>query len=142
MSMREEIRAAAAAAKTTVVPVPTPELPQWDGKIGVAPASLHTIAAGWQNTDAGDSLDERAIFVVRVACDLDGNRIFNDEDVMWLSTSAFLAPVLERLYAAGRHVCGLTDENRMVWRKNLPSTGGDGSLSSCAEQSTPATAST
>lgn len=142
MSMRDDIRAAAAAAKTLVVPVPTPELPQWDGKIGVAPASLHTIAAGWQNTDASDALDERAIFVVRVACDLDGNRIFNDEDVMWLSTNAFLAPVIERLYFAGRHVCGLTEENRTAWRKNLAGTGDAGSPSSCAEPATPATAST
>jgi hypothetical protein len=123
------------AAKTPVILVPTPELPKWDGQIGVTRSSLHTIAAGWQNTDAADSLDERAIFVVRVACAEDGNRIFNDEDVLWLSTNAYLAPMIERLYHAGRYVCGLTDENRLSWRKNLPSTGDAGSPSSCAEPS-------
>ena len=97
MSMKDEIRAAAQAAKTPVLIVPTPELPQWDGQIGVTRASLHVIAAGWQAQDADDALDERAQFVVRVACDADGNRIFTDEDVMWLSTSAVLAPMIERL---------------------------------------------
>jgi hypothetical protein len=140
MSMRDEIRAEAQAAKAPFLPVPTPELPKWDGKIGVTTASLHVIAAIWQDDD--DQLDERAKFVVRVACDSEGNRIFTDEDVMWLSTSSVLAPVIERLYWAGRHICGLTEEKRAAWRKNLPGTGGDGSHSSCAEQFPPATAST
>ena len=103
--------------------MPTPELPDFDGKIGVTRSSLHAIAAGWQNTDAADSLDERAIFVVRVACDMNGCLIWGDSDVMWLSTMPFMAPIVERLYFAGRHVCGLTNENRTSWRKNLPSTG-------------------
>lgn len=142
MALRDEIRAAAASAKTAVIPVPTPELPQWDGRIGVTPASLHAIAAGWQDADANDALDERATFVVRVACDMDGCKIWDDGDILWLSTTPFMAPIVERLYHAGRHVCGLTEENRTAWRKNLPGTGDVGSPSSCAEQSTPAMAST
>jgi hypothetical protein len=140
LSLRDEIRVAATAAKTPVVLVPTPELPQWDGKIGVTCASLHAIAAGWQNTD--DALDERATFVVRVACDMDGCKIWDDGDILWLSTTPFMAPIVERLYHAGRHVCGLTDENRTAWRKNLPGTGDAGLPSSCAAPSPPATAST
>lgn len=142
MTLRDEIRQAASAAASPVLLVPTPELPQWDGQIGVTRASLHHIAAGWQSQDEGDSLDERAAFVVRVACDSKGCRIFTDEDVMWLSTSAILAPMIERLYWAGRHMCGLTDESRTAWRKNLPGTGESGSPCSCAAPSTQDSAST
>lgn len=142
MSMRDEIRAAAEALKTPVLLVPTPELPQYDGQIGVTRVSQHSLAAYWQDGDEDDQLDERARFVALVACDGQGNRIFQDGDVMWLSTCAALSPMLERLYWAGREHNGLTEANRQAWRKNSPSTGEGGSPSSCAEPAKPASDST
>ena len=143
MSLREDIRAFAASAASPVLMVPTPELPQWDGQIGVARVSARALAAHWQDSDEDEQIDDRARFVVLVACDAAGNRIFQEADVLWLSTSAVLSPMLERLYWAGRETNGLTPENRSDWKKNLPRpTAGGGSPSSSAGPSTPDSAST
>jgi len=142
VSLREDIRAFAQTASSPVLPVPTPELPQYDGQIAVARVCPRALAAHWKDQEDDEVLDDRAAFAVLVACDLAGNRIFQDEDVLWLSTSAVLSPMVERLYWAGREHNGLTEENRRAWRKNSASTAGGGSLSSSAVPSTPDSAST
>lgn len=142
MSLREDIRAFAQSASSPVLPVPTPELPQFDGQIGVARVCPRALAAHWKDQEDDEVLDDRAAFVVLVACDLAGNRIFQEADVLWLSTCAVLSPMVERLYWAGREHNGLTEANRSAWRKNSGSTAGGGSPSSSAVPSTPASVST
>jgi hypothetical protein len=142
MSLREDIRAFAQAARSPVLPVPTPELPQYDGQIGVTRVCARAIASYWKDQEDDEVVDERAGFVVLVACDLDGNKIFQAEDVLWLSTCAALSPMVERLYWAGREHNGLTEENRRAWRKNSASTAGGGSPSSSAAPSPPVSVST
>ena len=142
MALRDEIKSFVNAAPMPVMAVPTPELPQWDGQIYVRRVSARALSTHWKDAEDDDSLDERAAFVALVACDKDGSRIFQDEDVLWLSTTPFLMPLVERLYFAGLEHNGLTRENRTAWRKNSKGTGEGGSPSSCAEPSTPATAST
>lgn len=141
MALRDEIKAFVAAEPVPLLAVPTPELPQWDGQIFVMPASAKSLSSCWANVDEEES-DERARFVQLVACDKNGSRIFQPEDVVWLGLQPLLSPVLERLYWAGRYVNGLTAENREGWRKNLPDTALSGSPSSSAGPSTPATVST
>ena len=136
MALRDEIKSFVNAAKPQTFPVATPELPQWDGQICVTRVSAHAVADCWHEDNPDDQLDERARFVCLVACDEVGSRIFQEEDVLWLSTCQFLAPIVERLYWAGREVNGLTEENRKAWRKNSPGTGGGGSPSSCAGPAT------
>jgi hypothetical protein len=141
MALRDEIQSFVKSSPLPVLAVPTPELPAWDGQIFVTRVSPRALAEHWKDADEDDYGDERAAFVVLVASDKDGSRIFQDEDVLWLSTTPFMMPVVERLYWAGRQHNGLTEENRTAWRKNSKSTGGDGSPSSCAAPSTPVSAS-
>lgn len=131
MSLKEDLREFVQSARVPVLPVPTPELPRWDGQIGVTRVSTRALAALWSDAE-DEGLDERARFVALVACDLAGNRIFADEDVHWLATSAVLAPVIERLYWAGRAHNGLTQESREAWKKNSAPTEGPGSRCSSA----------
>ena len=142
MALRDEIKSYVKDIPMPVLAVPTPELPNWDGQIFVTRVCPRALAEHWKDSEEDDQCDERAAFVALVASDKDGSRIFQDEDVLWLSTSAVLMPLVERLYWAGREHNGLTEENRTAWRKNSKSTGGDGLPSSCAAPSTPATAST
>lgn len=142
MALRDEIRTFVASAPLPVLAVPTPELPQWDGHIFVTRVAARVLASCWKDTDDENSLDERAALVIHVACDKDGSRIFQPEDVEWLSSTPLLSPMVERLYWAGRHFNGLTEESRTAWRKNSASTGGGGSPSSCAAPSPPASGST
>jgi hypothetical protein len=123
------------------LPVPSPELPQWEGKMFVKRICPRKIADCF-DIDKDDLIDEKPIFVAQVACDGEGSRIFQDEDVLFLTTSEYLQSLVERFYWAGRAHNGLTEDNHRAWRKNLPSTGGGGSPSSCAAQSIPDTAST
>jgi len=146
MALRDEIKAFVdAAVKPQVTPVPTPELPRWDGQVYVARVCARAVAdflLGAAGDDPAAQLDERARFVCRVATDRDGSRIFQDEDVLWLSCAAALGPMVERLYWAGREVNGLTEENRTAWRKNSSGAAGGGSPSCCAGPATPASDST
>ena len=142
MALRDEIKSFIKDAPLPVLAVPTPELPQWDGQIYVTRVCARALASHWKEAEEDDALDERAAFVSLVASDKDGSRIFQDDDVLWLSTTPFLMPLVERLYWAGRQHNGLTEENRTAWRKNSVGTGDGGSPSSCAAPSTPATAST
>jgi hypothetical protein len=143
MSLREDIRAFAQQAKCPVLMVPTPELPQWDGQIGVTRTTPRMLSKHWKDNDDEDmALDGRVLFVILVACDKDGNQIFDDGDVHWLGTSRVLMPMIERLYYAGLEHNGLTEKNRKDWRKNSEPTAGDGSPSSSAVPSIPATDST
>ncbi len=142
MALRDDIKAFAAAEAVPVLAVPTPELPKWDGKIFVTRSSPREVARCWKGLDDEETLDERVRFVVDVACDECGSRIFQVDDIEWLSTCKLLTPMIERLYAAGLHFNGLTEENRNAWRKNSGGTGGGGLPSSCAEPSTPASVST
>ena len=87
--------------------------------------------------DGDDALDERARFVVQCASDEAGSRIFQEEDVLWLSTCEKLTPVVERLYWAGRDFNGLTEENRTAWRKKSEPTAASGSPCSSAVPATP-----
>jgi hypothetical protein len=142
MALRDEIKS---FVKDTIIPVlavPTPELPQWDGQIYVTRVCARALASHWKDAEEEDALDERAAFVSLVASDKEGSRIFQDEDVLWLSTTPFMMPLVERLYWAGRQHNGLTEENRTAWRKNSPGTGDAGLPSSCAAAQAPATAST
>jgi hypothetical protein len=139
--LRDEIKAFVTSTPPALLAVPTPELPQWDGQIFVGRICPRDVADCW-DAEEDDKNDERAIFVQKIACDKDGSRIFQVEDVLWLSTTPFMTPLVERLYWAGLDHNGLTRENRQAWRKNLPSTGGDGLPSSCAAPSIPTTAST
>lgn len=123
MAIRDEIKAFVKDAPAAVLAVPTPELPQWDGQIFVTRVSPRALATHWKDTEEEDALDERAAFVVLVTSDKDGSRIFQDEDVLWLSTTPLLMSLVERLYWAGRQHNGLTEENRTAWRKNLVGTG-------------------
>jgi hypothetical protein len=146
MALRDEIKAFVdGGGKPAVLPVPTPELPQWDGQVYVSRVCARAVADCWRDA-AGDDpaaqLDERARFVCRVATDKEGSRIFQEEDVLWLSCAAALGPMVERLYWAGREVNGLTEENRTAWRKNSNGTAGGGSPSCCAGPATPVSAST
>ena len=141
MALRDEIKSFVKESSVPVLAVPTPELPQWDGQIFVTRVCARALASHWKDADEDDALDERAAFVALVASDKDGSRIFQDEDILWLSTTPFMMPLLERLYWAGRWFNGLTDENRQAWRKNLSCTGDGGSPSSCAAPSQPATGS-
>lgn len=142
MALRDDIKAFAAQEAVPVLAVPTPELPKWDGQVFVTRSSPREVAVLWKDSDDEDKLDERAAFVVQIACDAKGSRIFQAEDVEWLSTCKLLTPMVERLYWAGLAFNGLTTENREAWRKNSAGTGGGGSPSSCAAPSTPDSAST
>jgi hypothetical protein len=139
MAMRDAMKSYIENEKVPIRAVPTPELPQWDGQIFVTRASSRALATFWKDAEEDGQIDERAGFVVQVAVDRDGSRIFQDEDVPWLSTCAYLTSMVERLYWAGRDHCGLTEENRTAWRKNSECTGGVGSPCSCAAPATPVT---
>jgi len=138
MALRDEIKTFVTAKKPSLLPVPTPELPQYEGQIFVGRVNPRAITDCFKPTEDGDvDADERARFVQLVACDAAGSRIFQPEDVLWLSTNEELTPFVERLYWAGRYHNGLTEENRTAWRKNLSSTAGSGSPCSSAVASTP-----
>jgi hypothetical protein len=139
--LRDDIKKFVADQKPAVLAVPSPELPNWDGQIFVTRVSPLVLEQHRKNVE-NDEDNERASFVQLVACDAEGSRIFQEEDILWLSTCAALMPLIERLYWAGREVSGLTDENRESWRKNSKSTGENGSPCSCAAPSLPATDST
>jgi len=142
--LRDDIKAFVTAQPAAPMPVPTPELPQWDGQIFVARISARRIAGLSQAVDGEDidQNDERAAFVVECATDSAGSRIFQAEDVAWLSTCQQLSPMVERLYWAARNENGLTYENREGWRKNLPAMAAAGSPSSSAALAQQDTAST
>jgi len=142
MGLRDLLKTYAAANKSPVLAVPCPEFPQWDGQLFVCRISPRATASCWDLEEEDEADDERARFVSKVASDSDGSRIFQEEDVLWLSTTPIFSPLVERLYAAGRYHNGLTDENRMAWRKNSVGTVGSGSPASCAAPATPASAST
>ena len=142
MALRDDIKSFVKVSPMPVLAVPTPELPQWDGQIFVTRVCTEPWPATGRKPRRTTRLTSGPPSWRAVASDKDGSRIFQDEDVLWLSTTPFLMPLVERLYWAGRQHNGLTEENRQAWRKNLPSTGDGGSPSSCAAPSQPATAST
>jgi hypothetical protein len=142
MALRDDIKSFVKESPLPVLAVPTPELPQWDGQIFVTRVCARALASHWKEAEEDGALDERAAFVALVAADEKGSRIFQDEDVLWLSTTPYMMPLVESLYWAGRYFNGLTEENRQAWRKNSKGTGDDGSPSSCAAPPQPATAST
>jgi len=142
MTLRDEIREFAQSAPPPPLAVPTPDLPQWDGQIYVRRVSTGVINNYFRASAKDLEADSRATLVALLACDAAGNRIFNDDDILWLSQSATLGPTIERLYSAGCYHNGLTEENREGWRKNSASTAESGSPCSCAAPSTPASAST
>jgi hypothetical protein len=137
MSLAEDIRAYATGEKSPVLKVPSPELPNWDGQLGVCRRSPRAIAKHWKDSEEEESIDERARFVVLVTCDLEGNRIFGDADTLWLSCNNLLTPLVERFYWAGRQHNGLTEENRRAWEKNSAPTAAAGSPSSSSAPSRP-----
>lgn len=140
MSLRDEIREYARTTPPAPLPVPTPDLPKWDGRIfvrRVASGVIHRYLTGLSDDD-----DPRAATVALLACDETGNRIFADEDTLWLSTAAALGPTVERLYAAACWHNGLTEANREGWRKNSGSTAESGSPCSSAVPAPPDSAST
>jgi len=140
MTLRDEIRDYAQRTPPAPLPVPTPDLPRHDGKIFVRRVASGVIHAYIRKLD--DDADPRAATVAILACDESGNRIFNDDDVLWLSTAAALGPTIERLYVAGCFWNGLDESNRSAFRKNLPSMEPSGSPCCSAEPSTPAADST
>ncbi len=142
MSLRDEIREFSLATPPAPLAVPTPDLPKWDGKIFVRRVSSGVLAHHFKAIGDDESIDPRAALVALLASDDSGNRIFGDEDVLWLSTSATMGPTVERLYVAACYHNGLTEENREGWRKNSASTAGTGSPCCCAAPSTPDSAST
>ena len=93
MALRDDIKSFIKDAPLPVLAVPTPELPQWDGQIYVTRVCARALASHWKEAEEDDALDERAAFVSLVASDKDGSRIFQDEDVLWLSTTPFLMPL-------------------------------------------------
>lgn len=132
MGLRDDIRQFAATPPAPLA-VPTPDLPQWDGQIFVRRVSsgvIHNYLAALAEDD-----DPRAATVALLACDSQGQRIFGDDDTLWLSRSAALGPTVERLYSAGCFHNGLTEANREGWRKNSPGTAGNGSPCSSAAPS-------
>jgi hypothetical protein len=131
MSLRDDILSYAASQGPALLPVSTPEIPDQDGQVYAKRLSPRSAAALYDEAEPGEAqLDERARLVVRGACDQSGNLIFGDGDVLTLSTSDYLAPMVIRLYWAILAWSGMTSENREAWRKNLPATGGVGSPSS------------
>jgi hypothetical protein len=123
-------------------PVPTPDLPNWDGRIFVRKVASGVMANFYRKFQEQEDVDIAAAGTAWFACDEVGNRIFNDDDVLWLSTSPIMGPTNERLWAAAAYINGQTAENREGWRKNLPSTAESGSPCCSAELSTPVSGST
>ena len=123
-------------------PIPTPDLPKWDGRFFIRRVASGVVQNFFRKFSGKDDSDIAAAAAAWFAADEAGNRIFNDEDVLWLSQSPAMGPTNERLYAAACHYNGLTQENREGWRKNSASTGANGSPCSCAAPSTPVSDST
>jgi hypothetical protein len=128
MAIRDDIRFYVDCQPPAVSadPVSSPELPQWDGQIYVCRVCPRAVAKLWRDAEKDGGVDERAQLAVEAACDQSGSRIFQAEDVLWLSSTPYLMPLVERLYAAAREHNGLTEENRRGWRKNSSGTGGSG----------------
>ncbi len=124
MALRDQIKAASQAAKPTLLAVPTPELPEYEGQIFARRISPRRLSWVWQ---ADDQTEERGRMCVAVASDSEGSPIFQNEDVAFLVGSDYLQAFIERVYAAGLEVNGLTRENRESWRKNSKSTASAGS---------------
>ena len=135
MATRDEILTFCNANPPEPLSVPTPDLPAWDGKFFVRRVASGVVRNFYAKFGKADDADVAAAAAAWFACDETGNRIFNDDDVLWLSTSAAMGPTNERLYAAACFYNGLTAENREGWRKNSVSTGESGSRSSCAAPS-------
>ena len=115
--LRDELLTIVQTGKSPVMPVPTPELPEQDGKIFVRRASPRELQAN-SDRDQQEGRNERCDFVVLVAADSEGTRIFSDEDSRTLADSPALMPVVERLYWAGLRHNGLTREQRELSAKN------------------------
>ena len=130
MSLRDDLRTFTQAAPKAPLAVPTPELPQWDGKIFCRALSSDAIVNHWRDGGEDADANDRTRFFVLAAGDEAGNRVFVDEDALWLGQSAFWTPIVERFCWAARHHNGLTDENRSAWRKNSPGTAAAGLPSS------------
>ena len=120
--LRDDIKAFVTAQPAAPMPVPTPELPQWDGQIFVARISARRIAGLSQAVDGEDidQNDERAAFVVECATDSAGSRIFQAEDVAWLSTCQQLSPMVERLYWAAQMKTASLTKTARAGEKTCP----------------------
>ncbi len=136
MSFRDDILDYCRETPPAPLAVSTPDLPKWDGKIFVRRVSSSVTGNFFDQVRKDEGIDDRAALVALLSCDEAGNRIFNDDDVLWLSTSSALGPSIERLYVAACYHNGLTQENREGWRKNSASTAGSGSPCSSAVPST------
>jgi len=129
MNLREEIKKSRNAADVPPVPFPVPEWPNVDGQLFLRTMTPLEADLLWSGLDE-DNPEIRAPFATRVLCDANGQRVLADDDALWLSHKEL--PVIERAYAMGRQVNGLTDENRRGLVKNSAGTADAGSPSSSA----------
>ena len=116
--LRDDIKSFSEKNAPPTLCVPTPDLPDWDGKIFVRRHSSKVSQTLWDQTEPDDN--ERARYVALVACDAGGVPIFTEFDATWLGCSPVLGATVEAIYWAGRAWNGLTAENRESYRKNLP----------------------
>ena len=132
MNLREEIKKSRNAADVPPVPFPVPEWPNVDGQLFLRTMTPLEADLLFATIDEQNS-EIRAPFAARVLCDQNGQRVLQDEDALWLSHKEL--PVIERAYAMGREVCGLSEANRRGVIKNSAGTADAGSRTSSAAPS-------
>lgn len=136
MALRDQIKQSVTTAKRTLWPVPTPEIPEFDGQVFVTKRAAKVMARLLDAESATkDTTTAAAQFVVATAVDKDGSPVWQADDVEWLASTDELGPMVSRIAWAGRDINGLLARD---WRKNAP-TEGAGSPSSSVEPSIPAT---
>jgi hypothetical protein len=140
MSLREKVKGTRNACDVPLYPVPTPEWPELDGLLYVRVMSVFEADQLFSRNADEDDGNDRARFVCAVVVDEQHNRVFTDDDAVWLGHKEI--NVIERIYWAGREHNGLTEENRKLVRKNLSAAAVSGLPSSSAAPSTPDTVST
>jgi hypothetical protein len=115
-----------------VTQVPTPEWPELDGKVYVRTMSAKA-RDKWEadiiaDPDKRNYANLRAKLVVSCACDVDGVLIFEEADANRLGDEP--APVIDRLWEAGRKLSGISDEDQEELAKNSGETADAASPSS------------
>lgn len=134
MGLRDEVLKVRTAAGVPIVPVPTPEWPDVDGKLFVRMLSAYESDIPLsQDDDEKDGENYKAKYVCRVMCDENRGRVLQDDDAPYLGHKE--TAVVNRFYWAALELNGLTESNRKTIRKNSPSTEGDGSPSCSPEPS-------
>ncbi len=103
-----------------IVPVETPEWPDTDGKVFCRPLTSYgkdAFELTYSDDDGNRTTQNiRARFAVLVACDEDGNLIFDSKDADALGEKSGV--VMERLWFVGRNESAMTSESVVELEKN------------------------